>query len=149
MSPAPTALVALTLYALWAMFLVLSVAAVRVHQVVLGGAKPDSFPAGVPHGPESYWRLNRAHMNTIENLPIFATVVLAGWAAGAVDPVFNLLAVIVVVARAVQSLIHIASGSVQAINLRFTAFGVQVICQFWMAWLILEATGVFLTRAAH
>lgn len=149
MSQAPTALVALTFYAIWAMVLVLSVAAVRVHQVIVGGAKADSFTAGIPHGPEPYWRLNRAHMNTIENLPIFATVVLAGWAAGAADPIFNLLAVIVVVARAIQSLIHISSGTVHAINMRFTAFAVQVVCQFWMAWLILEATGVFQGRAGQ
>lgn len=148
MSQAPTALVALTFYAIWALFLVLSVSAVRVHQVMVGRAQPDSFTAGIPHGPEPYWRLNRAHTNTIENLPIFATVVLTGWAAGAMSPLFNLLAVIVVLARAAQSLIHIASGSVQAINLRFTAFAVQVVCQFWMAWLILEATGVFLSKGA-
>ena len=143
MSPVPTALIALILYALWAMLLVLSVGAVRVGQVVRGQAHPASFTPGVPHGPEPYWRLNRAHMNTIENLPIFATVVLTGWAAGAIDPVFNILAVVVVSARAVQSLIHISSGAVQAINLRFTAFAVQIVCQFWMAWLILQAAGVF------
>lgn len=143
MSPVPTAIIALVVYALWAMFLVLSVGAVRVHQVVTAQAHPGSFTAGVPHGPDPYWRLNRAHMNTIENLPIFATVVLAGWAAGAITPVFNVLAVIVVSARAVQSLIHISSGSVGAINVRFTAFGVQIVCQFWMAWLILQTAGVF------
>ncbi len=143
MPSSPTALIALILYALWAMFLVLSVGAVRVGQVVGGKASPTGFPAGVPHGPEPYWRLNRAHMNTVENLPIFATVVLTGWAANAISPAFNMLAVIVVSARAAQSLIHISSGSVHAVNLRFTAFTVQLLCQFWMAWLILQAVGVF------
>ena len=142
-------LVALTFYAIWAMVLVLSVGAVRVHQVVVGGKDITGFPAGVPHGPEPYWRLNRAHMNTIENLPIFATVVLAGWAAGVSDPVFGVLAWIALGGRAVQSLIHISSGSKHAIRMRFTAFSVQIVCQLWMAWLILEATGVFLTGAAR
>jgi hypothetical protein len=144
-----TALVALTFYAIWAMVLVLSVGAVRVHQVLTGRAEIGSFTAGVPHGPEHYWRLNRAHMNTVENLPIFATVVLAGWAAGVTDSLFGVLAWVVLSARAVQSLIHISSGSKQAIRMRFTAFSVQIVCQFWMAWLILEATGVFLPRAAQ
>ena len=143
MSPMPTAIIALTLYALWAMFLVLSIGAARVRQVARGQAQPTSFTAGVPHGPEPYWRLNRAHMNTIENLPIFATVVLSGWAINAVGPTFNALAMTVVGARAVQSLIHISSGSVHAINLRFSAFAVQIVCQIWMAWLILAAAGVF------
>ena len=143
MSSTPTALIALILYALWAMFLVLCVGAVRVSQVVSGKATPLSFPTGGPHGPEPYGRLSRAHMSTVENLPIFATVVLTGWAANAISPAFNLLAVIVVSARAVQSLIHIASGSVHAVNLRFAAFVVQLLCQFWMAWLILQTLGLF------
>ena len=76
-------------------------------------------------------------------MPIFATVVLSGVAANAVDATFNMLAIIVVCARAVQSLIHIMSGTATAINLRFTAFAVQIVCQMWMAWLILGAAGVF------
>lgn len=139
------AIVALTFYAIWAMVLLLSVSAVRVHQVMTGRAEIAHFTAGAPQAAEPYGRLARAHMSTIENLPIFATVVLAGWAAGAAGSAFNVLAVIVVVARAVQSLIHIASGSVHAVSLRFTAFAVQIVCQLWMAWLILEATGVFVT----
>jgi len=143
MNAVPDCIIALTFYALWAMFLVLSIGAARVHQVVTGKSGVTEFTAGVPHGPEPYWRLNRAHMNTIENLPIFATVVLAGVAANAADATFNMLAIIVVFARAVQSLIHISSGTATAINLRFAAFAVQIVCQMWMAWLILGAAGVF------
>jgi uncharacterized MAPEG superfamily protein len=143
MNAVPDCIIALIFYALWAMFLVLSIGAARVHQIVTGKSGITEFTAGVPHGPEPYWRLNRAHMNTIENLPIFATVVLAGVAAGAADETFNMLAIIVVCARAVQSLIHISSGAAGAIRLRFTAFAVQIVCQMWMAWLILGAAGVF------
>ncbi|HUJ03228.1 MAG TPA: MAPEG family protein [Rhizomicrobium sp.] len=143
MDSVPDCIVALTFYALWAMFLVLSIGAARVHQVVTGKAGITEFTPGVPHGSEAYWRLNRAHMNTIENLPIFATVVLAGVAAEAADPTFNTLAIVVVCARAVQSIIHILSGTAGAINLRFTAFAVQIVCEMWMAWLILQAAGVF------
>ena len=85
MPSSPIALVALTFYALWAMFLVISVAAARVHQVVTKGTAITKFTAGVPHGPEGYWRLNRAHMKTNENLPIFAAVVLTGMAAAAME----------------------------------------------------------------
>jgi uncharacterized MAPEG superfamily protein len=143
MDSVPDCIIALIFYALWAMFLVLSVGAARVHQVVTGKTEVTGFTAGVPHGTDTYWRLNRAHMNTIENLPIFATVVLAGVAADAADSTFNMLAIVVVSARAVQSMIHIASGAAGAINLRFTAFAVQIVCQMWMAWLILQAAGVF------
>lgn len=143
MTTVPDCIIALTFYALWAMFLVLSIGATRVHQVATGKTRVTGFTAGVPHGTDTYWRLNRAHMNTIENLPIFGTVVLAGMVSGAVDATFNMLAIIVVCARAVQSLIHISSGSAGAINLRFAAFAVQIVCQLWMAWLILRHAGVF------
>jgi hypothetical protein len=143
MESVPDCIIALTFYALWAMFLVLCVGGARVHQILTGQADITGFTPGVPHGPETYWRLNRAHMNTIENLPIFATVVLAGVAADATDATFNMLAIVVVCARAVQSMIHISSGAAGAIRLRFTAFAVQLVCQMWMAWLILQAAGVF------
>ena len=145
MSPfvAPHSVVALVLYALWAIALVLMVAADRVLMVIRGEAKANSFTPGVPHGSDSYWRINRAHLNTLENLPIFAAIVLCGWVVGMETATFNRLAFIVVVARIVQSAIHIASGSVAAISLRFTALAVQLICEIWMAILVLRAGGFF------
>jgi uncharacterized MAPEG superfamily protein len=134
----PHSIVALVFYALWAIALVLMVAGDRVLLVLKGDAKITSFSPGVPHGSDSYWRINRAHMNTIENLPIFAAVVLSGWAIGLETLMFNRLAVIVVCARVVQSVIHILSGSALAINLRFLAFGVQLACIVWMAVMILQ-----------
>jgi hypothetical protein len=68
--------------------------------------------------------------------------VLAGWATGMETAQFNLLATIVLGARIVQSLIHISSGSAMAVNLRFTAFAVQLVCEVWMAVLILQTAGV-------
>lgn len=145
MSPftAPHSIAALIFYALWAIALVLMVGADRILQVIRGEAKANSFPSGAPHGINSYWRINRAHLNTIENLPIFAAIVLSGWVVGMETATFNRLAVIVVVARVIQSAIHIASGSVLAVNLRFTAFAVQIACEIWMAVLVLHAGGLF------
>ncbi|HWE06848.1 MAG TPA: MAPEG family protein [Rhizomicrobium sp.] len=140
---APQSIVALVLYALWAIALVLMVGADRVLMVIRGKAKADSFTPGVPHGGDSYWRINRAHVNTVENLPIFAAIVLAGWVVGMETATFNRLAIIVVVARIVQSAIHIASGSVVAITFRFTALAIQLICEIWMAILVLRAGGLF------
>ncbi|HWY14054.1 MAG TPA: MAPEG family protein [Rhizomicrobium sp.] len=140
---APQSIVALVLYALWAIALVLMVAADRVLMVIRGEAKANSFTPGVPHGSDSYWRINRAHLNTLENLPIFAAIVLCGWVVGMETATFNRLAMVVVVARIVQSAIHIASGSVAAITFRFTALAVQLICEIWMAILLLSAGGLF------
>jgi uncharacterized MAPEG superfamily protein len=140
---APYSITALILYALWAVALVLMVAADRLLLVIRGEAPANSFSSGVPHGGESYWRINRAHLNTVENLPVFATIVLSGWVVGMETLTFNRLAVIVLVARIIQSVIHIASGSVAAVALRFTAYAAQIACEIWMAMLVLHQGGLF------
>jgi uncharacterized MAPEG superfamily protein len=133
----------LIFYALWAIALVLMVAADRVLLVLRGQARLTSFTPGSPHGSDSYWRINRAHLNTIENLPIFATIVLSAYVVGLGTATFNLLATVVVCARIIQSLIHIASGSTVAVSLRFVAYGVQLVCEIWMASLVLQTGGLF------
>ena len=145
MSPfvAPHSITALVAYALWAIALVMAVAACRTLMVLNGKTRLNGFTSGVPHGGDAYWRLNRAHLNTAENLPVFAAIVLAGWVVGMETATFNRLAVIIVVARVIQSLIHIASGSVTAVSLRFTALAVQLVCEIWMAVLVLHAGNAF------
>jgi uncharacterized MAPEG superfamily protein len=139
---APHSITALIAYALWAIALVLALATVRTMMVLRGRAAADSFTAGIPHGGDAYWRLNRAHLNTLENLPIFAAIVLSGWVVGMESAMFNRLAVIVVAARIVQSMIHLVSGSVTAVTFRFAAFAVQLACEIWMALLVLHTGGV-------
>jgi uncharacterized MAPEG superfamily protein len=139
----PHSITALIFYALWVLALVLMVAADRVLMVMKGEKQITSFTPGAQHGSDSYWRLNRAHLNAAENLAIFAVVVLAGWAIGLETVTFNRLAVIVLCARIIQSFIHILSGAAWAIYLRFAAFAVQVVCIVWMAVLILRVAGFF------
>jgi len=140
---APHSIAALIAYALWALALAVAVEIVRTTMVLGGRAQANSFTAGTPHGSDAYWRLNRAHLNTLENLPIFAAIVLCGWVVGMESAAFNRLAVIVIAARIVQSLIHLVSGSVAAVSLRFAAFAVQLVCEIWMAILVLHGGGVF------
>jgi uncharacterized MAPEG superfamily protein len=128
-----TPLACLVGFAVWALALVAAVASARGLLVVTGKAKPNAFPSGTQHGGDMYWRLNRAHMNTNENLPIFASLVLAGTLSGVQTPIFATLSVVTLGARIAQSLIHVASGSAMAVNLRFTAFCVQLGCWAVMA----------------
>lgn len=132
-----TPLLALTWFTFWALLLVLNVGRLRVTQVMTGKVKPDGFPSGVKHGTDAEWRANRAQANTVENLPIFAALVLIGFAAEVTTDTFATLCLVVAVARPVQSIIHIASGSANAINLRFAAFLVQLGCFVWMAVILL------------
>ncbi len=138
----PHSIIALVFYALWAIALALMIIADRA-LLVMRGTPVSTFTSGTPHGTDSYWRINRAHINTVENLAIFAAIVLAGWVAGMETHLFNTLAVIVVVARVIQSVIHISSGSAAAVNARVTVFLVQLVCEIWMAVLVLMAANLF------
>jgi uncharacterized MAPEG superfamily protein len=70
-------------------------------------------------------RLARAHANCLEGLPIFGALMLIAVVAGRTG-VTDPLAWALVGARLVQSVIHLASLSVLAVNLRFAAFLVQM-----------------------
>jgi uncharacterized MAPEG superfamily protein len=135
-------LAALALHAAWVLVLVLAIGAWRMGQVFAGQKKANEFPSGTQHGTDAYWRLNRAHMNTIENLPTFAALVLAGVYLQVQDLAFQILPSLVLYARIVQTVIHVASGSALGVSLRFTAYVVQVASMFVMAYIVLRATGM-------
>ena len=115
-------------YAAWAIALVLLIGATRATQVLLGTKRATEFPSGQPHGSERYWRLNRAHLNTLESLPIIGALVLTGTVAHVSTAAFNLLPLIAFGGRVLQTGAHIASGRARAVNVRFTGFVVQVGC---------------------
>jgi uncharacterized MAPEG superfamily protein len=121
-----TPVLCLVLFAAWAIVLVLAVGCVRVGRVLARKQAANSFASGVPHGGDRYWRMNRAHMNTVENLPVFGALVLAAEASHLHSHALSIAAVVIVCARAAQSLIHISSNANMAVNLRFTAFLTQL-----------------------
>lgn len=133
---------ALILFAVWTLLLVLSIGAWRIGQVLLGQKKTNEFPSGSPHGSDAYWRLNRAHFNAVENLPIFGVLVLSGSYLQVSDAAFQILPSLVVYARIAQSIIHLSSGSAFAVTLRFLAYAVQVASMFVIAAVVLRASGV-------
>ncbi|RMD82892.1 MAG: MAPEG family protein [Candidatus Dadabacteria bacterium] len=135
----PSAVVALIVFVLWTILLLLAIAVARIGKVMRGQARATDFPGGVPHGTEAYWRLNRAHANCVENLPLFAALVLSAAATGYSNPTFDQLAWAVALARIPQSLVHISSGSEVAINARFAFFAVQVFSMSAMAIMLLQA----------
>jgi len=112
----------------WTLCLLLAIGAARVFQVLAGKAQATDFTAGVPHGSDAYWRLNRAHLNCLENLPLFATVVLIATVVGIQTAALDTLARVFLAARIGQSLAHLSSGSALAVNVRFGFFLVQFFC---------------------
>jgi len=132
----------LVLFAVWGLLLVISIGTWRLAMAVSGNMPQGGFNPGTPHGGAAYWRLNRAHMNVVENLPFFGAIVLGGMIANVQEPNFQMLASIVLLARIAQTIIHVTSGAQVAILLRFTAYLVQVFSMLGMAAMVLQATGL-------
>ncbi len=121
-------LFALLLFACWTVFLIFLVIGYRSVQVLIGKKKSNDFTPGIKHGTERYWQLTRAQSNAIENLPIFATLVLIGNVAGYIDTLFINACYLVVGARICQTITHLISTSVIAVNIRFTFYVTQLAC---------------------
>ena len=132
-------LACLVAFALWALALVTAVGLTRGALVLAGRRKSTDFPSGVQHGGDAYWRLNRAHLNTLETLPVFGAIVLAGVLLHVSAPMWKTLPQVIVAARVVQSLVHLSSGRALAVNVRFSAFIVQIVSLFWLGALVLRA----------
>jgi uncharacterized MAPEG superfamily protein len=125
-------LVALLAFAGWVMLIVLLLLSFRGIMVLTKERRIHEFPSGQPHGSDFYWRLNRAHVNAIENLALFAAIVLAGAALGVSSPRLALLAKIVVGGRVAQTIFHVSSPGPLGVTLRFSAFATQLACFAWM-----------------
>ncbi|HEY0133679.1 MAG TPA: MAPEG family protein [Nannocystis sp.] len=118
------------------LIVVVGIAGVRFTAIATGTAPPNGFPADVPHGSDRYRRTMRAHINSVENLPLFASVVLTGAVVHAGSPLMDTLALTYLGARVFHTLFHVASGRGLGIALRLTAYVVQLVCLSWMGVLV-------------
>ncbi len=116
-------------YAGWTLAIAaLGIAAPRVVQVLLRRKPANSWTGGALEGPPLQQRITRAHANCVENLPVFAVVVFGLHLAQVSGPTIDQLAIAVAVARVGQTVVHIASGSAMAVNVRFTFYLAQIVC---------------------
>ena len=135
-----TPLFCLLLFVTWTLALVVfGIGPIRVGKVLLGKARPNAFPADQPHGGAAYRRLLRAHLNCVENLPVFGAVVVVAELAQVQGLLMDRLAMVYVAARVCQSVAHISSGRSLVTNVRFGFFLVQLTCLGWMLGLLLAA----------
>lgn len=127
-------------FAAWTQCLVLlGIGPYRVGKVLFAKARPGSFPAAIPHGPDWYQRLMRAHANCVENLPVFGAVVLTGAVIGYQNATFDQLAVVYLLARIGQTTAHLSSGRGLVINVRFVFFLTQVLAVLGMLFLLVRS----------
>jgi uncharacterized MAPEG superfamily protein len=133
MTPTATALVG---FAAWYLLLTFALGFLRVGLVFSGQKAPNTFAVdGADIGGFGH-RLTRARNNCYETLPLFCAVALGASIVnklGVLDP----LAMYLLYARIGQSLTHVVSTSVVAINVRFAFFIVQlVIYTIWVVRLL-------------
>ena len=127
-----TALQALLGFAAWTVLLVAGVFLYRGLRFVTGtpinnwprSAKPANDAALVK-------RMEDAHANCLENLPVFAVIVLAAAAMGRLESIAA-LAPFVLYARIGQSIVHLVGVGQAHVLVRATFWSVQLGLFIWM-----------------
>ena len=127
---------ALALFIAWALALLVLMEVLRSRLVLTGRVPSNGFTPDNAKLSPFMQRLARAHANCVESLPLFGGLLLLALATGQ-QAVTDPLALWLVLARVVQSTIHLASLSVLAVNARFAAFAVQMGIGIHWAYLLL------------
>ena len=100
-----------------------SIGVYRWSRILTGRASISEWRADVPQGSDWYQRAIRAHMNCVENLPIYTALVVALVATGLQSSTIDRLAVAILAARVGQTLTHIVLPPTNAVtSLRFALF---------------------------
>lgn len=109
----------------------------RWGHILTGRASLSEWNPDVPQGSDWYRRAMRAHMNCVENLPVYGAIVVALVASGTTGPNLDVLAIVLIIARVCQTLLHIGArpGEFTA-GLRFTFFFVQLVCMVAMGGIV-------------
>jgi len=126
----------LTLFIAWALFLLVLMEAIRSYLVLSGRARSNEFRPDNANQSLFLQRLARAHANCIESLPIMGGLLLVAIATSRTG-VTDALAPWLLLARVAQSVIHLASLSVLAVNARFFFFAVQMVIAVYWTWALL------------
>src|SRR6185436_1934551 len=131
-------------FATWTVLLLLTTVGVYRWSRILTGRVPiREFRADQVEGEDWYKRAMRAHANCIENLPVFGAIVMALYVSKVSGTLVDTLAVIIVVARVLQSLVHVGFVQTNTVtSIRFAFFFVQIIGFVWLI-------GIIVTRLSR
>ncbi|MBU0784610.1 MAG: MAPEG family protein [Gammaproteobacteria bacterium] len=126
------------LYAGWILVLALFYATPRIPQALLGQKRIDSWERGKePIDPMMLQRAKSAHLNCLENFPVFAAIVAIAGLMGQIDAI-NGIAAFVLYARIAQSVVHITGTSFIQVFLRANFFLAQVGLMLYMVYLLVS-----------
>lgn len=95
-------------FAAWTVLLLLATVGVyRWSRILTGRVAIREFRADQIEGADWYKRAMRAHANCVENLPVFGAIVFGLHVGNVGSALVNALAVAVLAARIMQSLVHV------------------------------------------
>lgn len=106
----------------------------RVLVVLTGKAKANAWTRGaqVTPDPAILVRMQHAHLNCLENLPLYAAIVLAAFASNQIA-IINTYACLFLGLRLAQTAIHIISASHFFVLIRATLWiGQVVLMGYWI-----------------
>ena len=105
----------------------------RWGMIFAGHARVNEWRADGMQGAGWYQRAMRAHANCVENLPVYAGIVVCATAAQATAPLLDALALTLIVARLCQTTTHVVFEQTdRVVAVRFSFFFVQMLCMFAM-----------------
>ena len=129
-------------FAAWTLLILFgSIGVYRWSRILTGRASIAEWRADLPQGGDWYKRAMRAHMNCVENLPLYTAIVVALIATGVKSATIDMLAVSILAARVGQTLVHIGLPPTNAAaSLRFALFFIQAACMIAIGALIMLAS---------
>lgn len=109
----------------------------RWSHILTGRARLNEFPADILHGDDWYRRAMRSHANCLENLPIYTAIVVVLVATDTQSPILDILAILLLIARFMQTIVHIGfKQSNIVVGFRFFFFFTQLIAMIGMGSII-------------
>src|SRR5262245_3494277 len=113
--------------------LIVSVGGYRLGKIFTGQVRPSQFAFPDIEQSSRHRRALRAHLNCVENLPVYGAIVVAIVATGLRSPTLDRLALIFLGARVAHTIVHLAFEQRNRVTLaRFVLFVIQLVCMFWM-----------------
>jgi hypothetical protein len=129
---------AILIYCLWSLSLTLLLVTIRVFFTCTGKKAANSFMSCGTDVSAFCTRLIRAHANCYENLPVVLGILASSLFLGQAE-LTNTLAIPFALARILQSITHLISINVIAVNIRFIFFFIQIIISiYWCVGLLIQ-----------
>lgn len=127
-----TALQALLGFTAWTVFIIAGVFLYRGVKF-LGGTPINHWPRQAKPADDMALikRMEDAHANCLENLPVFAAIVLAAAAMGRLDAIAA-MAPLVLYARIAQTTVHLIGVGKMHVLVRATFWSIQLALFIWM-----------------